>query len=49
MHWGCVNACKPSPVEAKCVTNCESAMYKCIDELVPTRLPKIQKSARPVC
>merc|ERR1719453_1469395 len=40
MHWGCVNACKPSPVESKCVTACEAAMYKCIDETGPNETPK---------
>merc|ERR1719437_376163 len=40
MHSGCVNACKPSPVESKCVTACEAAMYKCIDETGPMETPK---------
>merc|ERR1711934_1145457 len=30
-HWGCVDACKPSPVESKCVTGCEAAYYQCND------------------
>merc|ERR1719390_58520 len=40
MHWGCVNACKPSPVESKCVTACEAASYKCIDETGPNENDK---------
>merc|ERR1719269_404459 len=40
MHWGCVSACKPSPVESKCVTACEAAMYKCIDHTGPNETPK---------
>merc|ERR1719389_1008940 len=40
MHWGCVNACKPSPVESKCVTACEAASYKCIDETGPNEKPE---------
>jgi len=35
MHFGCLEACKPSPVESKCVTACEAASYKCIDETGP--------------
>jgi len=30
-HFGCVSACKPSPVESKCVTACEAAHYQCLD------------------
>jgi len=40
MHSGCVTACKPSPVESKCVTSCETTMYKCIDETGPNETPK---------
>merc|ERR1719409_1640879 len=40
MHWGCVNACKPSPIESKCVTACEAAAYKCVDETGPNETPK---------
>merc|ERR1719159_2337360 len=43
MHSGCVNSCKPSPVESKCVTACETAMYKCIDETGPNETPKDTK------
>merc|ERR1712028_858 len=44
MHSGCVSACKPSPVESKCVTACEVAMYKCIDETGPNETPKDTKA-----
>merc|ERR1711939_323034 len=40
MHFGCVESCKPSPVESKCVTACEAAMYKCIDETGPNETPE---------
>merc|ERR1740138_322132 len=30
-HWGCVDACKPSPVESKCITGCEAEYYQCND------------------
>merc|ERR1719321_2316407 len=34
--FGCVDACKPpSPVESKCVTDCQQDMYQCIDETGP--------------
>merc|ERR1712167_237914 len=39
MHFGCVTACV-GPVESKCVTACEAAMYKCIDETGPNETPK---------
>merc|ERR1712146_604491 len=39
-HWGCVQACHPSPVESKCVTACEAAMYKCIDHTGPSETPE---------
>merc|ERR1711924_527332 len=35
MHFGCVSACHPSPVESKCVTACEAESYRCIDETGP--------------
>merc|ERR1712072_883190 len=35
-HSECVTACAPpSPVESKCVTACEVAVYKCIDHTGP--------------
>merc|ERR1711879_408906 len=40
MHFGCLTACKPSPVESKCVTACEAEMYRCIDETGPNETPK---------
>lgn len=46
MHSGCVSACKPSPVESKCVTACEAAMYKCIDETGPNETPKDTKKCQ---
>jgi hypothetical protein len=39
-HSGCMSACSPTPVEAKCVTECETAMYRCIDETGPNETPK---------
>jgi len=46
MHWGCVTACKPSPVESKCVTACEAASYRCIDETGPGETPKDTKKCQ---
>jgi len=46
MHWGCVNACRPSPVESKCVTACEAASYRCIDETGPGETPKDTKKCQ---
>jgi len=46
MHWGCVSACKPSPVESKCVTACEAASYRCIDETGPGETPKDTKKCQ---
>jgi hypothetical protein len=43
-HSGCVTACRPSPVESKCVSACEVAMYKCIDETGPNETPKDTKA-----
>merc|ERR1719446_1852625 len=40
MHFGCVEACKPSPVESKCVTACEAKMYGCIDHTGPNETPE---------
>merc|ERR550537_1414431 len=40
MHFGCVEACKPSPVESKCVTDCEAKMYGCIDHTGPNETPE---------
>merc|ERR1719182_1230102 len=34
-HSECVASCAPSPVESKCVTACEVAVYKCIDHTGP--------------
>merc|ERR1719287_46978 len=46
MHSGCVAACKPSPVESKCVTACETAMYKCIDETGPNETDEDTKKCQ---
>merc|ERR1719199_1201761 len=46
MHFGCVSACKPSPIESKCATACEAAMYKCIDETGPNETPKDTKKCQ---
>merc|ERR1719454_2057284 len=40
MHFGCVEACKPSPVESKCVTSCEAKMYGRIDATGPNETPE---------
>jgi hypothetical protein len=40
VHFGCVDACKPSPVESKCVTACETTMYQCIDHTGPGETEK---------
>merc|ERR1719324_79568 len=40
MHSGCVDACHSSQVESKCVTDCEAAMYACIDHTGPAETPK---------
>jgi len=46
MHSGCVSACKPSPVESKCVTACEAEMYKCIDETGPNETEEDTKKCQ---
>merc|ERR1712129_17987 len=46
MHSGCVSACSPSPVESKCVTAREAAMYKCIDETGPNETPADTKKCQ---
>merc|ERR1719407_448770 len=46
MHSGCVSACRPSPVESKCVTACEAAMYKCIDETGPNETEEDTKKCQ---
>jgi len=43
-HSGCVAACTPSPVESKCVSACEVAMYQCIDHTGPNETPKDTKA-----
>jgi len=32
LHWGCVSACGPHPINSMCVTECEVDMYQCIDK-----------------
>jgi len=46
MHWGCVSACKPTPIEAKCATACEAKMYRCIDETGPNEDEKDTKKCQ---
>merc|ERR1719440_2028368 len=46
MHFGCVSACHPSPVESKCVTACEAESYRCIDETGPNETPEDTKKCQ---
>merc|ERR1740130_1069722 len=46
MHFGCVDACKPSPIESKCATACEAKMYRCIDETGPNETPEDTKKCQ---
>merc|ERR1719446_1106434 len=46
MHFGCVSACRPSPVESKCVTACEAKMYRCVDETGPNEGPEDTKKCQ---
>jgi len=43
MHFGCVSACEPSPIESKCATACEAEAYRCIDETGPNETPEDTK------
>jgi len=46
MHFGCVSACEPSPIESKCATACEAEAYRCIDETGPNETPEDTKKCQ---
>merc|ERR1719454_747457 len=45
--FGCEDACKPpSPVDSRCVTDCQQDMYQCIDETGPNENEKNTKACQ---